>query len=168
MSQHLRRPGDGVVIIALVGSTLVLLIKEITKPAPHFLKLISEKLHKDEPLKQAVCRAVQEEAGLENLQLYEREGGVLETADDRILSIEVLVQPEELLGRNPHWRYVYVLRCDDGLVASLAGKRLVGDADEIIDTYACKLHNLHMLPGILAPHRQLIARFSRSDAAAAG
>lgn len=149
--------GGTVVIAAILGETKILLIKEITKPIPHFWKLVSETVEPRESILAALCRGVEEEAGLK-LETRQANGTVVEIIDPRIRSAKQLAPSHMVQGKYPHRRHFWGLLTTDDVVMSLSGKHLTGDVNEEIDTMAFDLFELEVMVDLLPQHREIISR----------
>jgi ADP-ribose pyrophosphatase YjhB (NUDIX family) len=143
-------------VAAIVGPTQILLIKETTKPTPHFFKLVSETCEPDEPVLNALWGGLREEAGLELSVERDGDGKVTRVVDERV-SVQELLSPHTVEGHHSHTRYFYgVVAKSDALIHSLSGKHLTGDKNEEIDTQAFSLRELEAMVDLLPKHRELI------------
>jgi ADP-ribose pyrophosphatase YjhB (NUDIX family) len=150
-----HRPGGAAIIVAILGETKILLIRETTKPLPHCWKLVSETLGKDEPILDGLCRGVDEEAGL-RLEVRLTNGKVFSVTDPRIIVVAELVPSHMVPSEVPHRLHFWGLLTTDEVVMSLSGRHLEGDTNEKIDTMAFNLSELEAMDDLLPPHRELI------------
>jgi hypothetical protein len=146
-------------VVAIVGETKILLIKETTKPLPHYWKLVSETMEPNEVIARAICRAVEEEAGLK-LDIPPSSGGttINLATDARVKGLTQFVPPHMVSGRFPHRRHFWGILTTDKVVMSLSGKHLTGDSNEEIDTMAFNIYELDGMVDFLPQHRELILR----------
>ncbi len=155
-------PGGSVVVVALMGETQILLIKETTKPAPHYWKLIGETVEPGESLLNALIGAVREEAGwndkngIPNIGATYEGGKVTAVTDPRIKRIVQFGEKERVEARCWHWRHFFGVLTTDDMVKKLAGAHLSVDADEEIETQMFPLAMLETLPGLMRKHEELI------------
>lgn len=162
MSQHPQHVRGGAVIVAtIIGETKILLIKETTKPTPHYFKLVSETLLEGESILNALCRGVAEEAGLKDLKVREVNGQVVEIIDPRLKAARQLIPSHMLMKPSPHRRHFWGLVTSDEVIMSLSGKHLTGDVDEEIDTMAFDLSELDKMVDLLPKHRELINQITQ-------
>lgn len=148
--------GGAVIVVALIGETKILLIKETTKPLPHYYKLVSETLLDGEPILNALCRGVAEEAGLKELETRMLNDQVVEILDPRLKAVKMLIPSHMLMKPTPHRRHFWGLMATDELIMSLSGQHLTGDVNEEIDTMAFDLSELEKMVDLLPKHRELI------------
>jgi ADP-ribose pyrophosphatase YjhB (NUDIX family) len=158
-TQHVR--GGAVIVAAIIGETKILLIKETTKPTPHYFKLVSETLLEGEPILNALCRGVAEEAGLKDLKVREVNGQVVEIIDPRLTAVKQLIPSHMLVKPSPHRRHFWGLMTTDEVIMSLSGKHLTGDVNEEIDTMAFDLSELEKMVDLLPKHRELINQITQ-------
>jgi ADP-ribose pyrophosphatase YjhB (NUDIX family) len=148
-------------VVAIIGETKILLIKETTKPLPHYWKLVSETLLQDEPILNALNRGVGEEAGLKDLEVRELNGQVVEFTDPRLKAVRQLIRSHLVSKPQQHRRHFWGLMTSDEVIMSLSGKHLTGDVDEEIDTMAFDLSDLEGMMDLLPKHRELIKQIPR-------
>ena len=153
--------GGAVIVAAIIGEEKILLIKETTKPLPHYFKLVSETLLDGEHILNALCRGVAEEAGLKDLGTRAPNGQVVEVLDPRLKAVKMLVRSHMLMKPVPHRRHFWGLVTTDELIMSLSGKHLTGDENEEIDTYAFDLSELEGMVDLLPQHRELIMQLKQ-------
>ena len=154
-SKHIL--GGAVVVVAVIGETEILLIRETTKPKPHYWKLISETAEPDEPILNTLWGGVREEAGFEMKAERDEKGKVVKIVDPHVKAIKELAPPEWVSsGRAPHWRHFWGILTTDHVVTRLSGKHHSGDENEEIDTHAFPLAGLHTLPDLLRQHVEMI------------
>ena len=157
-----HRPGGAVIVVAILGETKILLIQESTKPLPHYWKLVSETLGKDEPVLEGLCRGVYEEAGLQLQVRYGVHGTITEVIDPRVQCLKPLVPSHMLPSQIPHRRHFWGILTTDEVVMSLSGKHLEGDTNEQIDTMAFNLDELGTMVDLLPTHEELIQMMKRA------
>jgi len=145
-----QSPG-AVVVAAIIGETSILLIKEVTKPTPHYWKLVSETVENGEPILDALQRGVAEEAVLK-LEVRLANGQVVEIIDKRINVARQLVPSHMLWKPTTHRRHFWGLMTTDEVVQSLSGQKLTGDKNEEIETKAFPLAEL----GKMAEFREFL------------
>ena len=155
--------GGAVAIVALFSPNLILLIKEPTKRPPIMFKLLSETFERGEPILNAVCGALSEEAGMGTLRAErDRSGKVERVTDARIKRLMQLLEPEWLPhGRAPHWRHVWGALTTDEIIKSLAGKVLEPEDNERLETHAIELAGVTEIPDLLPAHREILEKFWR-------
>lgn len=153
-------PGGAVVIAAILGETKILLIKETTKPTPHYWKLISETVEEGESILSALVRGVGEEGGF-NLEVRTSGGQVVEITDQRLKAARQLVPSHLVPKPQPHKRHFWGLLTTDAVICSLSGKHLTGDVNEEIDTLAFDLSELETMVDLLPKHRELIKQVTQ-------
>ncbi len=158
-SKHV--PGGAAVVIAIMGEKKILLIKETTKPRPHFWKFVGETVEPGEPILNALWGGVREEAGLE-LEARRVGGKVVEIIDPRIKVTRQLLPPHWVQSHTPHKRHFWGLMTTDEVVLALSGKHHTGDVNEEIDTLAFDLSELDKMPDFHPQHRKLIGELQRA------
>lgn len=152
-----QRPfGGAVIVAAIIGESKILLIKETTKPTPHFWKLVSETLLPDESILDGLCRGVAEEAGLVGLEGRKINDQMVKLTDPRLKVAKQLIPSHMVQRPTPHRRHFWGLLTTDKVVMSLSGQRLTGDTNEKIETLAFDLAELEDMVDLLPRHRQLI------------
>ena len=154
-SKHVE--GGAVVVVAIVGKTKILLIKETTKPLPHFWKLVSETVEPGEPILNTLWSGVQEEAGLE-LGVRREDGEVVDFVDDRADVVEACPPHWVPHKYRPHTRYFYGIITSDAIIQSLSGQHLIGDENEKIETQAFDLAELEGMVDFIPKQRELIEK----------
>ncbi len=150
-----------VVVAAILGETKILLIKETTKPTPHYWKLISETMEPGEPILDALQRGVSEEAGLELEVRRSSDNTVAEIIDGRVKVAQQLIRSHVLEKPRPHRRHFWGILTSDEVVMSLSGKHLTGDVNEEIDTMAFDKADLEKMVDLLPRHRELIMQLKQ-------
>ncbi len=163
MEQQISRHAESgaVVVAAIIGRSKILLIKEVTKPIPHYWKLVSETVEPSEPILNALWRGLGEEAGFVLDVERDGDGIITDFIDDRI-SLHKLLEPHEVQGWLPHTRHFYAAITSDELILSLSGKTLHGDKNEIIETHAFGISELEGMADFLPAHRALIQSIRKS------
>src|SRR3989344_3360054 len=152
-SKHVH--GGAVVVVAILGQTQILLIKETTKPLPHYWKLISETVEPGEPILNAVWGGVREEGGFEMKAEYDTGGKVIKITDPNVVQVKELNQREWGEGRIPHWRHFWGVVTTDHVISRLSGKRLSGGPDEKIETLSFPLARISSIPDLLRQHAEM-------------
>lgn len=148
--------GGHVAVAVIVGRTKILLIKETTKPTPHFWKFISETLEPDEPVLNALWGGLKEEAGLDLKVRHGPSGDVVEFVDERARVVE-LCEPHLVYSRGgTHTRHFFGVETTDEVVMSLSSQKLVGGYNEEIETQAFNIAELDSLPLFHPHHRELL------------
>lgn len=153
--------GGAVVVAAILGETKILLIKERTKPLPHYWKLVSETVEPGEPILDALQRGVGEEAGLKLEVRRGTDGKVIEITDQRLNAVKQLAASHMIAGKFPHRRHFWGLLTSDHVVMSLSGQQLTGDVNEEIETQAFDLAELETMVDLLPKHRELIQQLKQ-------
>lgn len=156
-SKHIK--GGAVVVVALLGETEILLIRETTKPRPHLWKLVSETAEPGEPILNTLWGGVREEAGFNMKARLNERGEVVGIIDPSVVAVKELAPPEWVSGRGvraPHWRHFWGVLTTDHVIKRLSGKHLSGDENEEIDTQAFPLASLQTLPDLLHQHAEMI------------
>ena len=149
------------VVAAIIGETKILLIKERTKPTPHYWKLVSETVEPGEPILNALWGGLREEAGL-ILNVRRINGQVVEIIDERLKVAKQLIPSHMVAGHFPHQRHFWGLLTTDEVVMSLSGQQLTGDINEEIETMAFDLAELEGVVDLLPKHRELISRIPQN------
>jgi hypothetical protein len=161
ISQH---EGGSVALTALAGKTLVLLMKEISKPAPHFLKVSSETMEPGESIEHTAISGLMEEFGMRDLKTEVTGGLITKITDPRIASFEEVGERKWIEARRSHWqhRFLAVAR-DDDVIRGLADKLIVvkqdSEPDERIETTAktyAELDELFREGKLLRSHTEFI------------
>lgn len=157
---HTNEDGGAVVVVAIIGETKILLIKETTKPEPHYWKFVSERLKNDrfgrlEPILNGLRAGVAEEAGLVLEARFENDE-VREIIDPRVKAYRQLLRSHVLPHPRPHRRHFWGVCVSDALIEQLSGKNLTGDVNEEIVTQAFSLQELEKMVDFLPGHRKLL------------
>lgn len=160
-SKHFE--GGAAVLVAVMGETLILLIRETTKPLPHFWKLPGETVEKGEPIINAVLGAVREEACFADLCTgIDPSTKTLKANDPRVHAVKELAPPEWVESRRPHWRHLWGVLTTDEVIKSLSGRHFSHPTEkEEIDTGAFPLANFEYIPNIMRTHVQVIRSIPR-------
>ena len=148
-------PGGAAIVVAILGETKILLIKETSQLLPHYWKLVSETLNTDESVLDGLCRGVDEEAELK-LETLRVKGSVVKITDPRIRVVKKLVRSHMVATRIPHRLHFWGLLTTDQVVMSLSGKHLANAENEIIDTMAFNISELDGMRDFHPHHRELI------------
>jgi hypothetical protein len=158
------------VIVVLKGPTKTLYCIEPTKPAPHYLKFLSETFEPGDKLMDAVVRALVQEAGMTDVAFkLEASGHIEQICDPRISNVTEIGEPEELPSAEPgetHTRHtVLVEATNDNVIESLGDKtnKTPGER-EIIHTFALVPRGIST-SRILPQHRPLHNSLLRRQAA---
>lgn len=159
-SKHV--PNGKVVMAAILGETKVLLIKEVTKPTPHFFKFPAETVEPGESILSALKRGVEEEAGVKDLQVRYSGGDIVEVIDSRFKVVRQLMAPHWVHSHYYHKRYFWGLLTTDVFVKSLAGQHLFGDKNEEIYTAVFDLAELDKMMDFHPQHRELIKQLAHA------
>ncbi|MSR70641.1 NUDIX hydrolase [Candidatus Kaiserbacteria bacterium] len=159
-SKHFE--GGSVVVVAVVGQTEILLIRETTKPLPIYWKLVSETVEPGESLLNAVIGGIREEAGFKDIAVeYGPDGKVKKVIDPRIKRVVEFGGREWIKSRYPHWRHFFGILTTDEVIKGLSGKYHKIDESEEINTQVFSLNSLHTLPDLLRQHAELIRSIPR-------
>lgn len=155
--------GGAVAVVALFSTERILLIREKTKPEPHYWKLLSETIEPQEPILSAVWGALEEEAGMQKLRcIRDRDGEVIKIQDPRILNIRELL-PKEWVKRTrkPHWRHIWGALTTNEVIMDLSGEFLNPEPDEELETRAFMLANVYNEEFLLPHHRDILMRIAQ-------
>lgn len=148
------RPTGSVAIVVLKGPTKTLYCMEPTKPAPHYLKFLSETFEEGDKLMDAVVRALVQEAGMTDVAFkLDASGHIEQICDPRISNVTEIGEPVELPSAEAgetHTRHtVLVEAADDSVIETLGGKTNKTPGEREV------LHTFAMMPRAISTNRIL-------------
>lgn len=156
ISRH--TPGGAAVVIILFSPRKILLIKETTKPRPHYLKLPSETFEPGESAMDALWAGLKEEAGFDVEVKRNKDGHIIAFTDPRVQKIQLMLPPEQVKSYHPHMRNVWGVLTTDEVIDSLDGQDLKPAENEQMTTHATLLSEVKNHPEIMPLHRELLQR----------
>ncbi len=120
--QYEQMVDGAAVVVALIGESNILLVRNMEHPDPKW-KLIAETNKPGESILHTLVSGLEEEAGMEKIETkLGSDGKIVSFIDPRIKEVVQLGEPERVNSRIPHFRHFYGVRVADELIHELSGK----------------------------------------------